>query len=204
MASQCSTPVTETLFWNVTQLKNYCVVSSSTVTSVLMLVLQLRLRLHGTGSEPFWTELDRISLCLHGTAWNQSRCLHGTFWKQPGTPGGGGGGGYSRFQVMGMIKGFFWGLKFWILRFFWLWKFGKYFFGWLDDLSRDLIWVLKNNLKICGSARVSQLRSSANEVTCFAVVLIFNTLHCICFIRPVVRNVLAWLDVVLLELSFVM
>ena len=36
-----------------------------------------------------------------------------------------GKGGYSRFQVTGMIKGFF-GIG----------KFGKYLFGWLDS-SRD-------------------------------------------------------------------
>ena len=39
-------------------------------------------------------------------------------------PGGGGGGGYPRFQVMGMIKGFFGGLKFLIQGFFWVAKFG--------------------------------------------------------------------------------
>ena len=39
----------------------------------------LRLRLHGTGPEPFRTEPDRIGFCLHGTVWNRSRCLHGTF-----------------------------------------------------------------------------------------------------------------------------
>ena len=33
-------------------------------------------------------------------------------------PTGGGGGGYSRFQVTGMIKGIFLGLKFLILGFF--------------------------------------------------------------------------------------
>ena len=38
-----------------------------------------RLRLHGTGPEPFRTEPDRIGFCLHGTVWNRSRCLHGTF-----------------------------------------------------------------------------------------------------------------------------
>ena len=41
--------------------------------------LILRLRLHGTGPEPFRTEPDRIGFCLHGTVWNRSRCLHGTF-----------------------------------------------------------------------------------------------------------------------------
>ena len=50
---------------------------------------------------------------------------------------GGGGGGYSRFQVMGMIEGFFLGLKFSIPGFFGVGKFGKYFFVWLD-LSGDL------------------------------------------------------------------
>ena len=42
-------------------------------------LLSLRLRLHGTGPEPFRTEPDRIGFCLHGTVWNWSRCLHGTF-----------------------------------------------------------------------------------------------------------------------------
>ena len=41
-----------------------------------------------------------------------------------------GGGGYSGFQVMGMIEGFFGvTLKFRIPGFFWVQKFGKYFFG---------------------------------------------------------------------------
>ena len=40
---------------------------------------RVRLRLHGTGPEPFRTEPDRIGFCLHGTVWNRSRCLHGTF-----------------------------------------------------------------------------------------------------------------------------
>ena len=39
------------------------------------------------------------------------------------------GGGYSGFQVMGMIEGFFSGLKVSIPGFFWVRKFGKYFFG---------------------------------------------------------------------------
>ena len=42
-------------------------------------ITSLRLRLHGTGPEPFRTEPDRIGFCLHGTVWNRSRCLHGTF-----------------------------------------------------------------------------------------------------------------------------
>ena len=45
---------------------------------------------------------------------------------------GWGGGGYSRFQAKGIIKGFFGGLKFSVLGFFWVGKFGKYFFVWLD------------------------------------------------------------------------
>ena len=64
---------------------------------------------------------------------------------------GGGGGGYSGLQVM--IERFFWGLKFSILGFFWVGRFGKYFFC-LDlsrDLSRDFL-VIQSNLKIRGSA----------------------------------------------------
>ena len=56
----------------------------------------------------------------------------------------------------------FLGLKFFILGFFWVGKFGKYFFGWLD-LSRNLLGI-QNNLKIRGSAHVSWLHSSANKV----------------------------------------
>ena len=80
----------------------------------------------------------------------------------PRTEEGGGGGRYSGFQVTGMI-GFLLGLKFLIPGFFWVGKNGKYFFGWLD-LSRDIFLGIQNNLKICGSARVSRPRSSANKV----------------------------------------
>ena len=46
------------------------------------------------------------------------------------------GGGYSRFQVTGMIEGFFGGFKVFDSRIFWAGQFGKNFFGWLN-LSRD-------------------------------------------------------------------
>ena len=49
---------------------------------------------------------------------------------------GQGPGEYSGFQVTGMIRGFFWGLKFSISGCFWGRKFIKYFFGW-PNLSRD-------------------------------------------------------------------
>ena len=52
-----------------------------------------------------------------------------------------GGGGVSRFQAMGMIKGFFW-----------VRNFGKYFLG------------IQNNLKIRGSARITRPHSSAIKV----------------------------------------
>ena len=55
--------------------------------------------------------------------------------------GGGGGGGDTRFQVMGMIEGFF-GVG----------KFGKYFLG------------IQNNLNIRGSARITRPHSSATKV----------------------------------------
>ena len=44
---------------------------------------------------------------------------------------------------------------------------------------------IQNNLNIRDSARLSRLRSFANKVqpTCFAAVLIFDALHCICFIK---------------------
>ena len=47
---------------------------------------------------------------------------------------------------------------------------------------------IQNNLKIRGSARVSRPRSSANKIQAnlFAVFLMFNALHCICFIKPVI------------------
>ena len=54
------------------------------------------------------------------------------------------GGRYSGFQVKGM--------KLSIPGFFWVGKFGKYFLG------------IRNNLKTCGSARLSRLRSSVNKV----------------------------------------
>ena len=72
----------------------------------------------------------------------------------------------------------------------------------MTGIIEGFFWVLKNNLKICGNARVSRLRSSANKVTCFAVVLIFNALHCVCFIKPVVRNVLTLARCGLLERFF--
>ena len=61
---------------------------------------------------------------------------------------------------------------------------------WFDlsgDLRRDFLGI-QNNLKICGSAHVSQQHSSANKIqpNLFAVVLIFKALHCICFIKPVI------------------
>ena len=43
-----------------------------------------------------------------------------------------GGGGCTGFQVTGIIDRFFLGLKFLILGFFGVGKFGKYFLGWLD------------------------------------------------------------------------
>ena len=70
---------------------------------------------------------------------------------------------YSVFQVTGMIEGFlgFEIFDYWI---FWGRKCGEYFFRWLN-LSRDFLGI-QNNRKICacGSARVSQLCSSANKV----------------------------------------
>ena len=45
---------------------------------------------------------------------------------------GGGGEGCTGFQVTGIIDRFFLGLKFLILGFFGVGKFGKYFLGWLD------------------------------------------------------------------------
>ena len=45
---------------------------------------------------------------------------------------------------MGMLEGFFSGLKFSILGFFWVGKFGKYSFGWLD-LRRDFLGYSKQS-----------------------------------------------------------
>jgi len=45
---------------------------------------------------------------------------------------------------MGMIEGFFLGLKFSILGFFWVGKFGKYVIGWLD-LSGDFLGYSKQS-----------------------------------------------------------
>ena len=58
----------------------------------------------------------------------------------------------------------FWGFEIFDYRIFWGRKCGEYFFRWLN-LSRDFLGI-QNNLKICacGSARVSQLCSSANKV----------------------------------------
>ena len=80
----------------------------------------------------------------------------------------------------------FLGFNFSIPRFFWVGKFAKYFFVWLHlsrDLSRDFGGI-PNNLKICGSACISWPHSSA-------VVLIFNALHCICFIYKTVYLILS-------------
>ena len=53
----------------------------------------------------------------------------------------GGKGGYSRFQVSGMVEGFF-GFEFFDSGIFLAGKFGKYMFEWLD-LSRDFLGVFK-------------------------------------------------------------
>ena len=47
-------------------------------------------------------------------------------------PWKGGGRGCAGFQATGIIDRFFGGLKFLILGFFGVGKFGKYFLGWLD------------------------------------------------------------------------
>ena len=57
-----------------------------------------------------------------------------------------GGGGYSRVQVMGMIKGFLGRFEIFNSGIFWVGKFGKYFFVWLDfsrDLSTEFLVVFK-------------------------------------------------------------
>ena len=46
--------------------------------------------------------------------------------------------------MTGMIEGFFWGLKFSILGFLGVGKFGKYFFVWLG-LSRDFFEYSKHS-----------------------------------------------------------
>ena len=64
--------------------------------------------------------------------------------RELGTQGGGRGGGVLRI---------FLGLKFSVLGFFLVVKFGKYFFGW-PDLSRDFFGCIEHD-----SARISQLLS---------------------------------------------
>ena len=99
-----------------------------------------------------------------------------------------GGGGVLRISSDGDDWRIFLGLKFSILEFFWVGKFGKYFFG--------VAWLgIQNNLKIHGSARVSQPCSSGSikywQPNFFCVVLIiFNdgvTLHCISYIKLVIQ-----------------
>ena len=68
------------------------------------------------------------------------------------------GGGYSKFQVAGMIKGFFGGLRFSIQGFFKVGKFGQVFF-WILDLGRDFFGCSKvvfpffvlYHLMLCGN-----------------------------------------------------
>ena len=87
-------------------------------------------------------------------------------------------GGGLRISSDGVIERFFGVWNFRFRGFFFgggVGKLGKYFFVWLDlrgDLSRDSLGI-QNNLTIGGSARVSRPRSSV-------------TLHCICFIKPVI------------------
>ena len=57
----------------------------------------------------------------------------------------------------------FWGLKFSIPGFFGVGKFGKYFLGGLIYVL-GIFLAIRNNLKICDSARVSQPRCSAIKV----------------------------------------
>ena len=57
---------------------------------------------------------------------------------------GGGGGGVALDFDDGDDQRIFLGLKFSILGFFWVGKFGKYFLGW-QDLSRNLFWYLKQS-----------------------------------------------------------
>ena len=64
------------------------------------------------------------------------------------------GGGLLLNSSVGDDQRIFGGLKFSVLGFFCVGKFGKYFFRWLD-LSRDFFGY-QNNLKIHGSASVSQ------------------------------------------------
>ena len=71
-------------------------------------------------------------------------------WPGPGRRGW----GVLLISSVGDDQRIFGGLKFSILGFFCVGKFGKYFFGWID-LSRDFFGY-QNNLKIHGSASVSQ------------------------------------------------
>ena len=72
--------------------------------------------------------------------------------------------GYFGFQVTGMIEGYF-GFEIFDSGIFLARKIGQVFF-WapVAGLSRDFLGGILNNLKICGSARASRPRSSANIV----------------------------------------
>ena len=93
-------------------------------------------------------------------------------------PAGKGGGGCNQILSDGDDRRFCLGLKVSILGFFSVGKFAKYFFVWLD-LSGDF-----KTRYFLGIQHVV-LRIKYNQ-TCLAVVLIFNTLHCISFIKPVI------------------
>ena len=89
-------------------------------------------------------------------------------------PKGGWGGGGNQILSDGDDRRICLGLTFSILGFFSVGKFAKYFFVW-----RDISGYFKTRYFL-GIQHVV-LRIKYNQ-TCLAVVLIFNTLHCISFI----------------------
>ena len=81
--------------------------------------------------------------------------------------------GYSGFEVKGMIEGFFWVEIFDTGMFFGRTIWQAFFCVGCRDLSRDILNIPQNNLKIRGNARVSRPRSSVNKVQ--------PNLFCSCF-----------------------
>ena len=102
-----------------------------------------------------------------------------------------GGGGDSGLQVTGMVRDFL-GFESFDSRIVLgrrSWQDSIFFFVWLD-LSGYLSWEFfeySKQLFVVVPVYTGRvvLRIKYNQ-TCFAVVLIFNVLHCICFIKTVI------------------
>jgi len=103
----------------------------------------------------FSCQTGSLSASINGHNWTHSTMGMAT---RPGFPQG----WYSRFQVRGMIEGF-WGYKFSVSGCFWVGKFRLVFLwvAWFRDLG--IFSGIQNNLKICDSSHVSQSHCSEKK-----------------------------------------